>query len=125
MKTKVLILLTASLLILTSCDYFKDKDIEVKNERLSITSSTSFDVDKAQMGGKVIEASVQGEVTNLTKNVIKNLVLTYKFPRERVTAKIKLLKPGQTRKFATSRYKAHRARPSFKLDKVTYDKKKK
>ena len=122
MKTKFLVIAITLLIAATSCSYFNEKDIEVTNERLSVTQSTSFDVDKAQMGGKIIEASVHGDVTNITDKVLKNIVLTYKFPRQRVVAKIKLLKPGQTRKFATERYKATQARPSYKLDKVTYDK---
>ncbi|MBL1214410.1 MAG: hypothetical protein D8M61_13780 [Ignavibacteriae bacterium] len=121
-KAKQLILLLTFLLLTASCGYFKKVDYEVKKESLSLTKSTSFDVNKAQMGGKITEASVHGEITNISEKTMRDIVITYKFPRDKVTAKIKFLKPGQTRKFATTRYKAHSARPSFKLGSVTYTK---
>lgn len=122
MKMRFIILLLTGFSFLASCSYFNKTEYEVKKESLSLTQSTSFDVDKAQMGGKITEASVHGEITNISKKTMRDIVLTYKFPRAKVTAKIKFLKPGQTRKFATSRYKAHSSRPSFKLDNVTYTK---
>jgi uncharacterized membrane protein len=123
MKTKVLILLFTTLFITTSCSYFKEKNIEVKNERLSITQKTSFDVDKAQMGKQVMEASIHGEITNVGDKILSNIVITYKFPRDWAIAKIKLLKPGQTRKFTTTRYETTSTNPSYKLDNVAFDKK--
>ena len=123
MKTKVLILLFTTLFITTSCSYFKEKNVEVKNERLSITQKTSFDVDKAQMGKQVMEASIHGEITNVGDKILSNIVITYKFPRDWAIAKIKLLKPGQTRKFTTTRYETTSTNPSYKLDNVTFDKK--
>ena len=123
MKTKVLILLFTTLFITTSCSYFKEKNFEVKNERLSITQKTSFDVDKAQMGKQVMEASIHGEITNVGDKILSNIVITYKFPRDWAIAKIKLLKPGQTRKFTTTRYETTSTNPSYKLDNVTFDKK--
>jgi hypothetical protein len=121
MMIKTLLIISA-LSILVSCSYFNKDEIEIKNEKLSVTQATSFDVDKAQMGGKITEASVHGEIKNISDKVLKNIVLTYKFPRKKVQAKIKLLKPGQTLKFVTTRYKAVAPRPDFKLDNVTYDK---
>ncbi len=123
MKTKVLILLFTTLFITTSCSYFKEKNVEVKNERLSITQKTSFDVDKAQMGKQVMEASIHGEITNVGDKILSNIVITYKFPRDWAIAKIKLLKPGQTRKFTTTRYETTSTNPSYKLDNVAFDKK--
>ena len=74
------------------------------------------------MGGKIIEAAVHGEIKNISNKTLRDVVITYKFPRGKVNAKISFIKPGQTRKFATSRYKAIRARPSFKLENVTFTK---
>ncbi len=123
MKTKLLIIVLSFLIAVTSCSYFKEKDIEVKNERLSVTQSTSFDVNKAQMGKQVMEASIHGEITNVGDKILSNIVITYKFPRDWAIAKIKLLKPGQTRKFTTTRYETTSTNPSYKLDNVTFDKK--
>ena len=90
MKTKHLILFIIVIIFSASCSYFKKTEYEVKKESLSLTQSTSFDVDKAQMGGKITEASVHGEITNISKKTMRDVVLTYKFPRAKVTAKIKL-----------------------------------
>ena len=42
MKTKFLVIAITLLIAATSCSYFNEKDIEVTNERLSVTQSTSF-----------------------------------------------------------------------------------
>jgi len=120
MRINLLVIIVLLFSFLTACDLLKNEEIVILNDQLTSSVNSSFDIEAPQISQPLKEASVKGTVQNVSDKILKNIVITYKIARGKVTAKISLLKPNQTSNFTTSIYKTKRSTPEYELESITY-----
>ena len=120
MRNNSLLIIAILFSILTACDLLKNEDVVILNDRLVSSQKSGVDLEAPSMSQPLKEAKVQGAVQNVSDKTLKNIVITYKIARGKVSAKISLLKPNQKSNFTTSSYKTKRAAPKYELESITY-----
>lgn len=113
MRKNSLLIIAILFSILTACDLLKNEDVVILNDRLTSSQKSGADLEAPSISQPLKEAKVQGTVKNISDKTLKNIVITYKLARGTVSAKISLLKPNQTAKFTTSKYKTKRSMPKY------------
>lgn len=113
-------LVLISLLIITACDLMKQDKIVVLNDRLTSATTSGADENAPSISKPLNEAMVKGTVQNVTDKPLKDIVITYKMARGKVTAKIALLKPNQKSTFTTTKYQTKQNTPKYELESITF-----
>jgi len=120
MRRNSLLIIVILFSFLTACDLLKNEEIVIINDQLDFSMRSSVDLEAPSMSQPLKEAKVKGTIQNTSDKTLKNIVITYKFARGTVTAKVSSLKPNQTSNFTTSIYKTKRATPQYELESITY-----
>ena len=121
MKYLSLFITVLFIIILTNCEFGSSSKVEITSANIQLSQNSSFDINAPNINAPITKASVKGKVQNKGEKTVKNVVITYKFPRDVVTAKISTLKPGQKANFVTNTYNSRRRTPDYKLESITYD----
>ena len=121
MKAGLYIGLLVTTILFSSCEFGSNSQVEVISAALQFSQDTSIDINAPGISPSYIKASIKGKIMNKGEKSVKNVIITYKFPRGQVTAKVSSLKPGQTAEFTTNTYNSKNKTPDYKLESVTYD----
>jgi len=118
-KFLVLILLAAGAYF--AYDYImKEKPVlEIKADK-TITTQHSTDTDAPALAPARF-GSVQGTATNVSDNLVKNIILYYKLNGKPVHARIDQLSPGETKPFSTETIRLTHVEVTFFLEDMEYE----
>ena len=118
-KLLVFILLAAGAYF--AYDHFvKNKPVlEIKADK-SVTTQNSMDPDAPAMTPARF-GSVQGTATNVSDNLVKNIVLYYQLNGKPVNARIDQLAPGETKNFTTQTVRLTHVEVTFFLEDMKYE----
>jgi hypothetical protein len=120
MKTQSFFIIIILISIFSACDLLKKEEVKILSDNLVTSTKSGMDLESASMAKQLSNAKVQGTVQNVSEKTLKNIVITYKIGREKVTAKISTLKPNQKSKFTTTGHKTKQSTPKYSLESITY-----
>ena len=106
MKVTTYLILVIITIAMVFCEFGKSSQVEVISQNLQFSQDSNFDINAPSISEPFIKASIKGQIQNKGEKAVKNIIITYKFPRGIVTAKISALKPGQKADFTTNTYKS-------------------
>lgn len=118
-KLLVFILLAAGAYF--AYDHFvKNKPVlEIKADK-SVTTQHSMDPEAPAMAPARF-GSVRGTATNVSDNLVKNIILYYKLNGKPVHARIDQLSPGETKQFSTETIRLTHVEVTFFLEDMEYE----
>ena len=120
MKTKSLLIVAIKASFLFACDFFKNEEVKILNDKLVTARKSGMDLENASMAKQLATAKIEGTVQNVSEKTLNKVVITYKIGRQSVSAEVGTLKPNQKKKFKTSGHKTNQSMPKYSLEAITY-----